>query len=479
MNRQSIPLQIIESRSSVSPPDARAAASCCTGEPGRRAIKIALLILVLLGFGLRIGAIIALRSWERPSAMEHRSIAVNLVERGVFWFGDFGYYGPSSVQSPPYPFLLTVLFYIFGSDTPAAYAAAMVINAMAGGLTVWLTYMLARTLGGSARVGLLAAAGFAAWPSQIYCVTFVQAIALITAALTAIIILFYRSVRTGRLAPWIGFSLIGTLAALTEPVFLPVMAFTGLMILFWRNLPMKARIRNAAVLLAAAAVVIGPWTVRNRVVHGQWIPIKSTTWVNIWKGNNNYATGTDRLPISPEYRGRLWKNLFSLNDAQMRDTPADSARQYDMLTPEQLARLKGQTEAAREDIFKQWATSWIGDNPGEYFKLALIRLGKTIWIDWDNPKSYNIINILPRAALLVLTAAGLVVAYRRKWSLLFPGLVVGSCLLVYALTIAAARFSLPFEPLQLCLAAGFLATAIGLNRDHKMNLAPAIDKMTA
>ena len=68
------------------------------------------------------------------------------------------YAGPSSVQSPPYPFLLAVLFKIFGPDSAGAYVAAMLINSIAGALTVWLVWKLVIAMGGSRRAALIAAA---------------------------------------------------------------------------------------------------------------------------------------------------------------------------------------------------------------------------------------------------------------------------------------------------------------------------------
>jgi hypothetical protein len=41
--------------------------------------------------------------------------------------------------------------------------------------------------------------------------------------------------------------------------------------------------------------------------------------------------------------------------------------------------------------------------------------------------------------------------------MLFMGFVAGSCLLTYSLTIAAARFSLPLEPLALMFVAATIA----------------------
>jgi 4-amino-4-deoxy-L-arabinose transferase-like glycosyltransferase len=423
-----------------------------------RAAAMIVIALAALGFALRATAIFALRRWQQPNAIEHRALALSLIENGTFYFRDFGKYGPSSVQSPPYPFLLATLFKMFGPDSSQSYIAAMLINSLAGALTVWLTWKLVRALGGSGVAAVLAAALVAVWPSQVYAATHVQAISLITLCIVAMIFLFQRSVQTGSLWPWIGYSIIGTLAALTEPVLLPVVALTGLLILIWRSgLSIGQRVCNASVLLAAALLIIMPWTVRNRTVHERWIPIKSTFWVNVWKANNDFATGTDRVELSEQKQAALQAERMSLNDRQLVDPRFDSEHQYDRLTPEQRARLENQPEAVREEVFKEFATNWIALHPTRYFQLCLMRLGKTLWVDWDNPKSHNMLFWLSRAILLALLVPGLFVAVRQHWSLVFAALVAGSCLLTYTLTITAARFSLPLEPLALCLVAALLA----------------------
>ncbi|HEY8665064.1 MAG TPA: hypothetical protein VIL86_00285 [Tepidisphaeraceae bacterium] len=430
---------------------------------GRDSIAFVLGAIMLLGFALRMGVILYLRSWENPGAMEHRAIALALINGLGFSFGDFNSFGPTSVQSPPYPFILSAFIWVFGDhrmgdyvlDTPAAYVAIMTFNALIGALGIWLTYSLTRVLGGSAIVALLAAGMCAVWPTQIYAPSHAQAITLITAGTTAIILLYYRSVRAGRLLPWVAFSVIGVLSALTEPVLLPIVALSGLLILACRNLSLSIRLRNAAILLVAALVIIGPWTLRNHRVHGQWIPIKSTFWVNFWKGNNNFATGTDRVQATAAQLQQFQDEGFSLGD-DLRDR--DVPHQYAMLTPGQRALLKGQPEARREAIFKDISTTWMKAHPKRYVELCFIRLYKTIWIDYDNPKSSSIVYIVSRAVLLTLTAGGLLLAIRQRWSLAYPGLVIGSCLLLYCLTITAARFTIPFEPLQFCLGGLLLAT---------------------
>lgn len=419
----------------------------------RRTILLSLLAISALAFALRAGAIFAMHRWTAPNPIEHRALALSLIKYRTFYFRDFNYFGPSSVQSPPYPFLLAMLFKMFGPESQRAYIAAMMINSVAGALTAILTYLFVKAIGGKDLVGLLAAGLVAIWPSQVYSATHVQAIALITCSIVAMFYFFQQGVATGKAGAWIAYSIIGCFAALTEPVLLPVLAFSGLFILRWRSLRFELRFRNAAILFGAAVLIILPWTVRNRTVHGQWIPIKSTFWVNVWKGNNANATGTDRLELSEEQKSKLKVTAVA-------GTMEDTAHQYDALTPEQRGRLNRQPEAEREKIFKEFATSWITSNHAGYARLCAKRLGMSILFDLDNPKARNLVWIASRIVLLPLTLIGLAMAWRRKWHLLFPMLVWGSALLTYTLTVTANRFAIPFEPLQLALTAlvisGFL-----------------------
>jgi 4-amino-4-deoxy-L-arabinose transferase-like glycosyltransferase len=271
-------------------------------------IKIGLTVLCLVALVARIGADVQLKAWRQPAAMEHRTIARSLVHGTGFTFSNFGYYGPSSVQSPPFPFLLAGMYEIFGADEPAdgsltganrAYFAIMILNAFAGALLVWLTYLMTRTLGGTPLAGLIAAGLVAIWPTQIYAARFVQAVSFITCGLAAMIILYHRAMRTGNTAPWVGFSFVAAIVALTEPVFLPaLLLITGLMFIS-KPLPWSARFRNLAIQAFAIVAIIGPWATRNYIVHGKLIPVKGSFWVNVWKGNNDYATGSDRLALTP------------------------------------------------------------------------------------------------------------------------------------------------------------------------------------
>jgi len=437
----------------------------------RKTILLVLTLLSILAFAARLGTDIYFKAWKTPSAMEHRPIAQALVHGKGFTFGDWKYYGPTSAQSPPFPFLLAGMYEIFDSVGPDgqfikpneynAYIAILVINALAGAGLVFLTYQMTRTLGGTPLAALIAAGLVTIWPSQIYAARFVQAIALITCGLVGMITLYYRGVRTGNVGSWAGYSFLAAFVTLIEPVFLPGLLLSGGLMFVSRKLSWHERWRNLALLAFAMIAIIGPWTLRNAIVHSsevdgktvyRLIPIKGSFWVNMWKGNNDYATGTDRLKLWPAEE-RLAKKKLALGELDEFDTH----HLYDMLDPSQRAKLENQPEAIREDVFKEIATTWIKEHPRRYMELCGIRLAKTLTIDWDNPRSVIRLYLFSRIAILLLTLGGLYTALKYRWSLAYPALLAATALLSYTLTVTAARFAFPFEPIQLALAGGFLA----------------------
>jgi 4-amino-4-deoxy-L-arabinose transferase-like glycosyltransferase len=436
----------------------------------KRWIVITLIVLSVIALAARIGADVHFKAWKSPSAMEHPSIARALINGKGFTFSDWNYYGPTSVQSPPFPFLVAGMFEIFHAvaadgnlieaNAEKSYMAILLLNAFAGAGLVWLTYAMTRTLGGTPLAGLIAALLVAVWPTQIYSARFVQAVAMITCGVAGMIILYYKATRTGNPRTWMGFCFLACVVTLIEPVFLPALLLSGVLMFASRNLDWNTRLRNLAILAFAGFAVLGPWATRNYIVHGKFIPVKGSFWVNVWKGNNDYATGSDRLRLTDAAKKRVAEEARSGESDDIQDT----AHMREMLDPSQIAMLGNHPEAMREEIFKKIAIDWIVAHPvgtlahPGYLVLCGIRLVKTLTYDWDNPRAYlsptyKIIRLL----LLVMTIPALVFAIKNKWSLVFPTVLILTALASYTLTVTAARFAFPFEPIQLALAGGLAA----------------------
>jgi hypothetical protein len=439
------------------------------------ALSLGLLVAcVLIGLGARIAAAVHLQAWNQPRAMEHKPLATSLVTEGVFAYGMFGYYGPSSIQSPTYPFILATFFELFGTDTARAYQAAIFFNGFLGALSVALTYLMCRSLKLGRAVALLAAGLVAVWPTQVYSATVAQAICLIVCGVVATIWLFHRAVDTGRVVPWVAFGIIGCVSALTEPVLLPFMALSGVIILFWRTLPVALRFRNAALLLLCAFCVFGPWTLRNYMVHGKFMPgFKSGVNLNLWKTNNDYASGTDR-PVIPEDEKQRRENLEA---TELRSNAIDLDRMFGRLTLEQRAALYGKSETEREELFGQWVKDWRAKNSARVWQLNWTRFVKTVWYEADNPQAASTVYVATRTVLMCITPIGVLacILLRRRW--VVPGVILCTAIAVHTLTIAAARFIFPHEPWQiamLSLVVAIIAWKIGLlKRADVLEDAPA------
>jgi hypothetical protein len=415
----------------------------------RRRIGWLLAALTMLAFALRFGAMWHLRAWKMPGALEHRQLAMNLVNGFGFSLRDWHFFGPSSVQGPVYPLILAGLFKWLGPDTDGAYAMAMTINAIVGAACEPLLYHMIRRLGASTATGLLGAAIIAIWPTQIYAATYAQPVVLISAAIIALVTLFYRAVRDERIGAWIAFSILSMLAILLEPVLLWPMLVTFIAIFFIRSISFPTRLQFAAILLAAAVLIIGPWSMRNSVVHEEFVPVTSTFWPNFWKGNNPHATGTARLPISEQQLALLEAGT---TEEQRRDSRFDSSRQFNTLSPQQRERLNHQPEIVRAHIFRQWSTQWVSTHPLDYARLCVMRLGKTLWADLDNPKAQDAYSI-SRAFLLIASVIGACIAIRRRSLRLFPALLFAVPILYFTLTLTGARYAIPYEPLQFAASA--------------------------
>ncbi len=419
----------------------------------RRRIVWLLTALTVLAFGLRFAAIIYLHAWKMPGALEHRQLAANLIAGFGFSLRDWYFFGPSSVQGPIYPVILAGLFKWLGPETDGAYAMAMTINAIVGAACVPLLYQMTRKLGASPRTGVIAGALIAIWPTQIYAATYAQPVVLVGAAVIALVTLFYRATRDQSTLAWTVFSILSMLAILLEPVLLWPMLATFVLLFFIRAIPMQTRVQFAAILLAAAVLIIGPWSMRNTVVHQEFVAVTTNFWPNFWTGNNPHATGTDRLPITDQQIALLESGI---TEAQRRDSRFDSSRQFNTLSPQQRERLNHQPEIVRAHIFRQWSLEWVTGHPLDYAKLCVIRLGKTLWADMDNPKAQDVYSI-SRAILLILSFAGAAIAIRSRTLRVFPTILFVVPVAYFTLTLTGARYALPYEPLQ--LAAGAYAIA--------------------
>jgi hypothetical protein len=471
----------------------------------RRTIGLALLTLFALG--LRVWVVLALSTdHTRPLAYEHGCIAENLLAGKGFSIQFLGQQGPTSQQSPFYPLLLAAFYRGLGTNSPAAILGVQLLQCVAGAalvlMVVWLAWSL---LPDRPSIGWIAGLMEAVYPSHLYMVTHLQVAIWAALALTLLLAIV---VSARWQATWTGAILAGVVAGtllLVEPILclaVPICAAV-----FWLGAlrvrsdcrikvdgerwtvagngdmgvvfsPANCRLPTAdgvlrgsgiaraskqvALMAAVATVIIAPWTIRNWLVHGEPVFIKSTFGYAFWQGNCPGSWGTDKVPKAVAEETRL------TNDGTLRgiDRALWEAR-YETVYIDDLA-LKptgyrdfvGLSEPQRSRLLGARAWQFIRAHPSAYVHLCLKRLQYFLLFDETNPKAANRLYRISTVVWLVLGLVGLLVSW-QQWRSLWPTYAIFlAVMLFHTLVIVSARFRIPVEPMSFVWASAAIAPLV-------------------
>jgi 4-amino-4-deoxy-L-arabinose transferase-like glycosyltransferase len=434
---------------------------------------IGLVLLGLLAFGLRAWVVFALSTEHtRPLDYEHGRIAENLLAGKGFSIEFLGQAGPTSQQAPFYPLLLAAFYKTLGVHSAAAILGVELLQCLAGAAltlaVVWLGWSL---LPDQRGIGWIAGFMEAIHPSHLYMVTHLQV--AIWAALGLTLLLAIAASPRSK-ATWRGAALTGLVAGvllLVEPILalaLPVAAA-----LFWFgayraacNGPHRGAFARAskqvALMAGVALLVITPWTVRNWLIHGEPVFIKTTFGYAFWQGNSPGSWGTDKVPKAAAEAARL-DNDGTLRGVERALWEARYVTVYidDLsLKPTGYRDFAGLSEPARSRLLLHRAWQFIHANPAVYLHLCLKRLQYFLLFDETNPKASHWLYRITTVVWLVLAVVGALVSWphrRRLWPTYAVFLAV---MLFHTLVIVSARFRIPVEPLSLLWAAAAVAPLV-------------------
>lgn len=243
------------------------------------------LFIALVAFILRLSTVVPLHEQGYTSdEKEYIALAVKLSHGEPFRDSN----GERSTKAPLWPFLLAMLFKLFGEGLFVPH----VLNCAAGALAIPLGFSLAMEATGDRRVALAGAAVMALYPGLIIYATVLQTETLYIALLLWAVLWLARAQKETSWRNGLMLGLVAGLAALIRAVFIgffPVM----LLMLLWmrRNAPRTAALTIGAAFLMWCAV-LAPWTIRNYALHGAFVPVSSWGGISLLLGNNPYSTGT-------------------------------------------------------------------------------------------------------------------------------------------------------------------------------------------
>jgi 4-amino-4-deoxy-L-arabinose transferase-like glycosyltransferase len=222
------------------------------------------------------------------------------VERKQFLFDDTSFYhtiasqlaegngfsqlngDPTAAWPPVWPFLLSLVYRVFGSDP----TAGEVFNAFIGAATVPLLYFVARRALGR-REAIFAGLFLALMPGQIFWndVLLSETVAVfeVVGFMALMIVLPER-----RLS-WAAIGVAVGIAALTrgDGWFLIVIPIA----IAWRQLPGREVAIRTAIALGVAVLCVAPWTIRNADKMHAFVPVSNNFAATFWSGHSSQADG--------------------------------------------------------------------------------------------------------------------------------------------------------------------------------------------
>jgi len=269
----------------------------------RQSRKLAL--MVAGAWALRMVVVAAIFRDLPDSARHYESFGneVGWIARSIAWHQGFSspYFiltGPTALLPPLYPYLLSVIFRVFGVYSASSAFTILTLNSLFSALTCVPIYLAAR-ISFNSRLALYAGWGWAIYPFAIYFSAgrvweFSLTSLLLTTCFWLALELHFR-----RPARWLGFGALYGLAGLSNPAVFSLFPVI-LLLPLWRLWKLRRSAGYGLVgglfsggvlrkgLLAAVGMVavLTPWTVRNyRVLH-VICPVRDCFWYEFWSANN-------------------------------------------------------------------------------------------------------------------------------------------------------------------------------------------------
>jgi len=447
---------------------------------GGRAGLVALVAILLLGLGLRVG-----EAWDgRPpvyDAAAYARIAAELDRGDGFTLGREATQ-PASNYSPGLPLFVGGVYALTGG---VHERMARLVLAALGALAVLFTYLIGRRLSGP-LAGLIGAGAVAIYPAlleyQGMLMSEPLAASLLSGAVLAMLwadapgarvlsrqegVLAASAARTPPpTAPparyWLAPGLLLGALALVRPEYLAI-SFPVAVVIFARRGRdgWRAGLGQALIMLVGLAIVVVPWTVRNEVALGRFVPISTGGGQVLFagaympSGGDPERVGEEVLKRHPELRqelprdARLEQILAALAHQRYPGTEADAA----------LARM------GRERLWDD-----VSERPVAYLGF----LASKLWLIWGHgPRD---VMHAPGWAVFhwLLLAFGLlglgILGHRRRWEAALLGTVLLAATAIGLLLVASPRRALVTLPLLAALAGvgiGWLAWRVSGLLDGK------------
>ncbi len=370
-------------------------------------------MVLLIALSLRIGYVLTLEDkLYFPDSSRYYRIGVDLAEgRGY----------SSAFTAPLYPLFLSGTYRLFGDS----YLIVRIIQAFIGTASVFLIYLLGKDVF-SRKVGLVASFISAFYPFFIFFTGLLLTETLFMFLLLSLIYLLQRAVAAKKIHSVIGAGFIAGLGILIKPLmayFLPFAFFV--LLITWHN---KRQVISCGLLIIAlAAAVLSPWTIRNYQRFGKFIPLTTGGGITLYESNNPRATG------GPGYENITWTDeMGKMNEVEL------------------------------DRYFRREAIKFLVRNPKRTIRFAWIKF-RRFWNVVPNVKEYSslrykLVSLFSYGPILLFAIGGIILTAKRWREVILLYLPVIFFTLVHLIILGSIRYRVPIMPFVI------IFSSVGLNR---------------
>jgi 4-amino-4-deoxy-L-arabinose transferase-like glycosyltransferase len=351
------------------------------------------------------------------------------------WLGKEVFY-----QAPLYPYLLSILFRLFGDE---GFLSVYVMQLLMGAGIPALVFLTARRVYNE-RAALV---------SAVLCLSYAPFTFYETKILTTVTEMFLaalfmyllvRAEQERKRRWWIAGGAAHGLAIICRPNYLPVVPLMLAAILLRRRKNLRDELTPMLAVSLAPALIIGVVAVRNYVVGKDFVPISSSAGVTFAQGNNAMARGG--LVVLPGFSGSAARQ----REEEMQIAGRETGKP---LKP---------SEASA--FWFRRTFDFIKDHPMEYLKLLCNKtllicnnreLGNNYLLSIDTALSPCLrLACMPFGLIMALAVPGVFITFREKpSSSIIIATFLGSVLMLL-LFYVATRYRMTMAPAAVILAGG-------------------------
>lgn len=401
-----------------------------TNDDGRDGLRLSVKALLLIASAtvvVRLAVMVVLQSWEFP---DEKAFGHEMGWIGKWLANGIGFtkdgISPTAQFPPVYPFVVAGFFYVLGTYSKAAAVGLFLFQSVCAAVSAVCLALLGDRIFNS-TVGLVAGLVMAIYPTSIFYsviniwyseLTVMLVLIAVTTAVTA-----KKSPTTGRVA------FLGGLSGLIVLVDSAMVVYV-LFLMLWMLFAWRVQLSRFVVLVflwaATAAVVVTPWAVRNWLVLGSPLVLKSNLGSAFFTGNNSFSSGAnDRTEIKQ-----------ALGAVEKRETNYD----------------RGQSELVYQRHLQNKAFQWIRSNPFRFLKLTALRM-VYFWVKFPTHGWKSWLHLSYFGPFVVLALYGLWHSLRRRHLTPVWLFLVVYPLPYYVTFVNHGRYIYPVEPFVVLLAA--------------------------